>query len=41
MYRGVDVIVIAFQNQEGVDRVEILRFANGLVVEGHGAFIAS
>ena len=41
VYRGVDVIVIAFQNQEGVDRVEVLRFANGLVVEGHGAFIAS
>jgi ketosteroid isomerase-like protein len=41
VYRGIDVIVIAFQNQHGVDRVEILRFANGLVVEGHGAFIAS
>ena len=40
VYRGVDTIVIAFQNQQGVDRVEILRFANGLVVEGHGTFIA-
>ena len=41
MHRGVKVIAIAFQNQEGVDRVEVLRFANGLVVGGHGAFIAS
>jgi hypothetical protein len=41
VYRGVDTIAIAFQNQHGVDRLEILRFAGGLVVEGHGAFIAS
>ena len=41
VYHGVDTIVIAFQNQQGEDRVEILRFANGLVVEGHGTFSAS
>ncbi|THD48124.1 MAG: nuclear transport factor 2 family protein [Bradyrhizobium sp.] len=40
VYRGVDTIAIAFQNQQGVDRLEILRFADGLVIEGHGAFIA-
>jgi ketosteroid isomerase-like protein len=40
VYRGIDTLVIAFQNQQGVDRVEILRFANGLVIEGHGTFIA-
>ena len=40
VYRGVDTVVIAFQNQEGVDRAEVLRFADGLVVEGHGTFIA-
>ena len=40
VYRGVDTVVIAFQNQHGVDRLEILRFANGVVVEGHGTFIA-
>lgn len=34
VYRGIDIIVIAFENQQGVDRVEILRFADGLVVEG-------
>ena len=39
VYRGIDTIVIAFQNQQGIDRVEVLRFANGLVVEGHGTFI--
>lgn len=40
VYRGVDTIVIAFQNQLGVERLEVLKFANGLVVEGHGTFIA-
>lgn len=39
VYRGVDTLVIAFQNQHGVDRMEILRFADGLVVEGHGTFV--
>ena len=32
VYRGVDTIVIAFQNQRDVNRLEVLRFANGLVV---------
>ena len=39
VYSAVDTIVIAFQNQLGVDRAEVLRFADGLVVEGHGTFI--
>lgn len=39
VYRGIDTIVIAFQNERGVDRAEILKFSDGLVVEGHGTFI--
>ena len=40
VFQGVETIAIAFRNQEGVDRVEILKFQNGLVVEGHGTFVA-
>jgi hypothetical protein len=40
VYSGIDTIAIGFQTQQGVDRIEILRFADGLVVEGHGTFIA-
>jgi hypothetical protein len=40
VYCGINTIAIAFQNQEGVDRLEILKFADGLVIEGHGTFIA-
>ncbi len=41
VYQGVDTIVIAFRNQKGVDRVEVLVFKHGLVVEGHGTFAVS
>jgi ketosteroid isomerase-like protein len=40
VYRGVDTVVIAFRTQHGVDRLEILRFADGRIVEGHGTFVA-
>lgn len=40
VFQGVGLIAIAFRNQEGVDRIEILRFRDGLVVEGHGTFVA-
>jgi hypothetical protein len=33
---GVDLLVIGFRNERGVDRCEVLKFAGGLVVEGHG-----
>jgi hypothetical protein len=35
---GVDSLLIGFRNQEGIDRVEILRFRDGLVTEGHGTY---
>lgn len=31
----------AFKNQKGIDRVEVLTFRRGLVIEGHGLFVAS
>lgn len=39
-YRGVDTVVIAFKNQNGTNRVEVLVFRHGLVIEGHGTFAA-
>jgi len=38
---GVDLLVIGFRNERGVDRLEILKFADGLVVEGHGTHPAA
>ena len=39
-YQGIDTIVIAFRNQNGVDRVEVLIFRDDVVIEGHGTFAA-
>jgi len=39
VYRGVDTLVIAFKNQHGIDRLEVLRFRGDVVFEGHGTFI--
>jgi hypothetical protein len=36
VYQGVDSLVIAFKNQKGMDRAEVLRFKDGLVIRGHG-----
>jgi hypothetical protein len=38
---GVDLLVIGFRNERGADRLEILKFADGLVVEGHGTHPAT
>ena len=38
---GVGIIVIGFRNEKGVDRLEILKLADGLVIEGHGTYPAS
>ena len=37
---GVDLLVIGFKNEQGVDRCEVLSFRNGLIVEGHGTYPA-
>jgi ketosteroid isomerase-like protein len=41
VYQGTNVLVIAYKNQKGIDRAEVLTFKHGLVIEGHGAFAAS
>ena len=38
IFTGVDCILIRFLNEVGADRIEVLRFRDGLVVEGHGTF---
>jgi ketosteroid isomerase-like protein len=40
VYQGTNTLVIAFKNQKGIDRVEVLTFRHGLVIEGHGLFAA-
>ncbi len=35
---GIDSLVIAFRNEKGENRAEVLRFTNGLVSEGHGTY---
>jgi len=37
---GIDLLVIGFRNEQGVDRCEVLRFREGLIVEGHGTYPA-
>lgn len=40
VYAGVDTIVINFRNQTGGLVNEVLGFADGLVVSGHGTYLA-
>ncbi|BBY62145.1 nuclear transport factor 2 family protein [Mycolicibacterium helvum] len=39
VYDGIDTIVINYRNQDGGQVNEILRFADGLVIEGHGTYL--
>ncbi len=41
VYQGMNTLVIAYKNQLGMDRTEILTFRHGVVIEGHCAFGAS
>ena len=41
VYQGTDTLVIAFKNQDGDNRVEVLNFSAGLVIAGHGTFEVS
>jgi len=38
LFTGVDCVLIRFRNEAGADRIELLRFKDGLVIEGHGTF---
>ncbi|MDC7121984.1 nuclear transport factor 2 family protein [Cellulomonas fimi] len=39
VHAGVDVLVIGYRNQSGGLVDEVLRFADGLVIEGHGTYL--
>jgi len=39
VYQGIESIVIAYQNQHRLDRVEVLFFKDGLVIEGRGMMV--
>ncbi|QZP09542.1 nuclear transport factor 2 family protein [Caenibius sp. WL] len=38
VFAGVDCLVIAYTNQKGTRVSEVLRFAGGKVIEGHGTY---
>lgn len=38
VFQGVDTIAILFTTQDAANRIEILKFRDGLVIEGHGTF---
>lgn len=40
VYEGVNTLVIAFENEKGIDRAEVLTFRDGLVIAGHGMSLA-
>ncbi|MDM7853684.1 nuclear transport factor 2 family protein [Cellulomonas alba] len=40
VFAGVDVLVISYRNQVGSLVDEVLRFAGGQVVAGHGTYLA-
>jgi ketosteroid isomerase-like protein len=39
VYEGIDTIVIAYRNQDDGRVCEVLRFADGMVIEGHGTYL--
>ena len=39
VFAGVDVLVLAYQNQLGNRVCEVLKFEGDLVVEGHGTYV--
>ena len=41
VFVGVNAIVIRYENEDGVERAEVLVFEEDLVVEGHGMFCVS
>lgn len=41
VYDGIDTIVVAYRNQDGGLVCEVLRFGDGLVIEGHGTYLVA
>lgn len=38
LHAGVDILLIGFRMNGGAERVEVLRFRGGLVIEGYGTY---
>lgn len=38
VYQGIDTIVIAYRNQNGNLVNEVLKFDDGVIIEGHGTY---
>ncbi|MGE2815737.1 nuclear transport factor 2 family protein [Mycobacterium heidelbergense] len=41
VYQGIETIAIVYRNQENTRVCEILRFGEGLVIEGHGTYLVA
>ena len=41
VYAGIDTVVIAYRNQDDGLVSEVLRFSDGLIVEGHGTYLVA
>lgn len=41
VFAGVDCFLIGFRSEGGPERFEVLRFRDGLVIEGHGTYSAT
>lgn len=41
VYQGIDTIAILYRNQENTRVCEVLRFGDGLVIEGHGTYLVA
>lgn len=41
VYQGVDSVVINYRNQRSVLVSEVLKFKDGLVIEGHGTYLVN
>ena len=41
VYEGIDTIVINYRNQDGGLVSEVLRFNDGLVIDGHGTYLVA
>lgn len=41
VYQGIETIAIVYRNQENTRVCEVLRFGDGLVIEGHGTYLVA
>lgn len=41
VYQGIETIAIVYRNQDNTRVCEVLRFGDGLVIEGHGTYLVA